>query len=156
MTVSPTSSQEITRRIGAASGLVEIAGNDIYYEVAGEGLPIVFLHDGLIHRVGFDHQWAAFSQNFTVIRYDRPGYGDSRPPKVAYSHVGTLKGLLDLMGLEWNDLWRDYRLSAIGYLLYPAWQWAAGLPDFIWWHHAERTILAFQELECEDLLGEQP
>ncbi len=100
MTLSSTSSQKITRRIGATAGLVEVAGNDIYYEVAGEGRPIVFLHDGLIHRVGFVHQWEAFSQDFTVIRYDRPGYGDSRPPKAAYSHVGTLKGLLDLMGLE--------------------------------------------------------
>jgi pimeloyl-ACP methyl ester carboxylesterase len=35
-----------------------------------------------------------------VIRYDRPGYGDSKPPNVSYSEVETLKGLFDFLGLQ--------------------------------------------------------
>ena len=100
MTLSHTSARALAHPIGAASGLVDIEGNTIYYDIAGAGLPIVFVHDGLLHRVGFDHQFEAFAKNFTVIRYDRPGYGDSHPPQVSYSHVGTLKKLLDLLSLE--------------------------------------------------------
>jgi len=100
MPLSVLSTQEIISRIGSASGLTEVAGNHIYYEVAGNGLPIVFLHDGLLHRPGFDAQFEAFSKNYTVIRYDRPGYGDSKPPSVSYSEVETLKGLFDFLGVN--------------------------------------------------------
>jgi len=53
---------------------------------------------------------------------------------------------------SWDELWYDYRLSAIYYLFYPLWQFAHGGPDFGWWNHAERTMLAYQELHCEELL----
>jgi pimeloyl-ACP methyl ester carboxylesterase len=79
MPLSVLSTQEIISRIGSTSGLIDVAGNQIYYEVAGNGLPIVFLHDGLLHSVGFDTQFEIFSENYDVIRYDRPGYGNSRP-----------------------------------------------------------------------------
>jgi len=100
MHLSDISTQEIVARIGSTSGLTEVAGNHIYYEVAGNGLPIVFLHDGILHRLGFDTQFETFSKNYTVIRYDRPGYGDSKPPSVSYSEVETLKGLFDFLGLQ--------------------------------------------------------
>jgi hypothetical protein len=47
----------------------------------------------------------------------------------------------------------DYRFAVIGYLFYPIWQWSTDHPDFIWWHHLERLMLAFQDLGCEELLG---
>jgi pimeloyl-ACP methyl ester carboxylesterase len=61
---------------------------------------MVFLHDGLVHRLGFDGPFRYFSRDFTVVCYDRPGYGDSKPPSVPYSHVETLRGLLESLGLE--------------------------------------------------------
>ena len=100
MPLSVISTQELVARIGSTSGLTEVAGNHIYYEVAGNGLPIVFLHDGLLHSLGFDAQFKTFSKNYTVVRYDRPGYGDSKPPVVSYSEVETLKGLFDFLGLR--------------------------------------------------------
>jgi 3-oxoadipate enol-lactonase len=100
MPLSVLSTQEIIARIGSTYGLTEVAGNQIYYEVTGNGLPIVFLHDGLLHRLGFDAQIEAFSKHYTVIRYDRPGYGDSKPPSVSYSEVETLKGLFDFLGVN--------------------------------------------------------
>ena len=100
MTLSVTSTQELVARIGSTSGLTEVEGNHIYYEVAGNGLPIVFLHDGLLHSLGFDAQFKTFSKNYAVVRYDRPGYGASKPPIVSYSEVETLKGLFDFLGLR--------------------------------------------------------
>lgn len=100
MPLSLISTQEIAARIGTASGLTEVAGNHIYYEVAGNGLPIVFLHDGILHSPSFDAQFEAFSKDYTVIRYDRPGYGNSKTPEIPYSNVAILKGLFDFLGLE--------------------------------------------------------
>jgi hypothetical protein len=56
-------------------------------------------------------------------------------------------------GYDWESCWYDYRFAVIGYLFYPIWQWSINLPDFIWWHHLERVMLAFQDLECAELLG---
>lgn len=100
MTLSPTSAQQIAQQMGATSGLVEIAGTTICYEVAGQGLPIVFLHDGILHSRGFDAQFETFAKTFTVIRYDRQGYGDSPVATVSYSEVATLGALFDLLGLS--------------------------------------------------------
>ncbi|MCE9646010.1 MAG: alpha/beta hydrolase [Chloroflexi bacterium] len=100
MPIAVTSTREIVARTGSASGLTGVAGNTIHYEVAGEGLPVVFLHDGLLHSLVFDAQFKAYSKSYTVIRYDRPGYGNSKPPAASYSEVETLKGLFDFLGLQ--------------------------------------------------------
>lgn len=53
---------------------------------------------------------------------------------------------------DWEQCWNDYRLSAIGILLYPVWMHAEGRPPTTWWPILERGILAFQDLGCVDLL----
>ena len=63
-------------------------------------MPILLLHDGLLHSSGFDAQFEILSRDYAVIRYDRPGYGNSKPPVVLYSEVVTLKGLFDFLGLR--------------------------------------------------------
>jgi len=100
MTTAFISAFAIEKRVGTTSGLINIAGNQIYFEVAGQSRPIVFLHDGILHSRVFDAQFSAFAQTYTVIRYDRQGYGASKPPSVAFSEVNTLKGLFDYLGLE--------------------------------------------------------
>ena len=72
----------------------------LYYEVFGEGHPLVFLHDGLVHREVWDAQVAAFAPDYRVIRYDRPGYGRSDPPDSAYSNVEDLEALLGHLGID--------------------------------------------------------
>ncbi len=84
--------------IASRAGLVTLAGQAVYFDVCGQGPPIIWLHDGLVHRAGFDGQLAAFSKDFTCLRYDRPGYGDSPPPTTPYSDVAILAGLLDHLG----------------------------------------------------------
>jgi hypothetical protein len=50
------------------------------------------------------------------------------------------------------DLDDDYRLSALLQILTPVWQAAFDIPAVIWWSHHERTMLAFDDLGCRDLL----
>ncbi len=58
-----------------------------------------------------------------------------------------------ITGYAWEDLWLDYRLAICNLMFYPAWQWAAGLPDLIWWPHLERLAMAFEDLRCDEILG---
>lgn len=82
------------------SEYIAIDGNQIYYEQDGKGIPIVFLHDGLIHSAGFDSQFEFFARAHTVIRYDRLGYGKSKPPVTDYSDVEILKALYAHLKIE--------------------------------------------------------
>lgn len=99
MTSSGISANAIAAGIGGSKGMLECAGNPIYYEIVGKGLPLVLIHDGLIHRVAFNGQIDAFQDKYMLIRYDRPGYGDSPPAITSLSHVLTLEHLLEQLGI---------------------------------------------------------
>jgi len=53
---------------------------------------------------------------------------------------------------SWNQLWRDYRTSAIRNLFIPVWQWHHGINPSVWWSHLERSFLAFDDLDCREIL----
>jgi thiamine kinase-like enzyme len=55
---------------------------------------------------------------------------------------------------DMDALWRDYRLAVIQSIRTPLAQAAAGLPPVIWWGHLERIMLAYEDLDCEELMSE--
>jgi pimeloyl-ACP methyl ester carboxylesterase len=83
-----------------ASGFVETEGGRIYYEEAGEGPAVVMIHDGLLHRVTWDGQFAAFAESHRVIRWDRRGYGRSDPPTAPFRNIDDLYSLMEELGIE--------------------------------------------------------
>jgi 3-oxoadipate enol-lactonase len=91
----PTFPQERSALNQVESGFVDVVGGRIFYEKSGRGEPIVMLHDGLIHREVWDEQFATFSKNYTVIRYDRRGYGRSTKPTAPYSNIEDLLIVLE-------------------------------------------------------------
>ena len=52
----------------------------------------------------------------------------------------------------WETLWHDYRLCVIYFLFRPIWQWKHQHITDVWWNHLERITVAYDELNCEDLL----
>jgi pimeloyl-ACP methyl ester carboxylesterase len=100
MRLVQTSALEIRERVGQTSGLFDVKGNQLYVEVAGEGFPMIFLHDGNADSRGFDYQFKNLAGRYTAIRYDREGYGSSKPPMVPYSEVNDLKSICDQLGLS--------------------------------------------------------
>ena len=56
--------------------------NDIetYYDVRGDGPPIVFIHGALADHTAADLQLAAFSDDYTAIAYDLRGHGNTQQP----------------------------------------------------------------------------
>jgi pimeloyl-ACP methyl ester carboxylesterase len=78
------------------SGYVEVDGGRLYYEVAGTGIPVVFLHAFTFDTRMWDDQFELLARDYRVVRYDARGFGRSSTPTPgrAYSHVEDLTALL--------------------------------------------------------------
>ncbi len=74
--------------------------NGLYYEVAGEGQPLVLIHGGLVHSGLWDDQFEVFAEHYCTVRYDVRGFGQSKAPASYFSHHGDLRDLLDYLGIE--------------------------------------------------------
>lgn len=74
---------------------LRVGGDRIFYEAAGQGKLVVFLHDGLTHSGIWDVQFGSYAERFRVLRYDRRGHGRSDVPDSSYSPVADLRTLLD-------------------------------------------------------------
>lgn len=82
------------------TGFVETNGTILYYEMMGEGHPFVLLHGGYMDMRMWDDQFAIFSQNYHVIRYDIRGFGKSALPQVPYADWQDLFNLLKFLDVE--------------------------------------------------------
>lgn len=82
------------------TGMAEVNRTRLYYEIMGEGRPLVLIHGGLLDRRMWDGQFKAFSPSYQVIRYDIRGYGKSALAKGKYSHVKDLHSLLKFLGIK--------------------------------------------------------
>lgn len=81
----------------------KVNGTEIYYEIHGEGPPVVFAHGvGGNHSVWYQ-QVAYFAQNYQAITFDHRGFGRSKvipegPDRAEF--VEDLHGLLDHLNIE--------------------------------------------------------
>jgi pimeloyl-ACP methyl ester carboxylesterase len=82
------------------SGFADIGGARIYYEIAGEGDPLVMLHAGVADSRQWDHEFAHFAQRYRVLRFDQRGFGKSEPAAGEYSYLGNLVALLEHLRLD--------------------------------------------------------
>jgi microcystin-dependent protein len=55
------------------AGMAEVNGTRLYYETAGKGRAVVFIHGGLADSRMWDDQFKKFSKSFRVVRYDLRG-----------------------------------------------------------------------------------
>ncbi|HYL47194.1 MAG TPA: alpha/beta hydrolase [Candidatus Limnocylindrales bacterium] len=82
------------------SGLAEIDGTKIYYEVAGTGHPLVLIHGGQMDSRMWDDQFHLFSKTYRVVRYDVRGYGKSPASKNIYASEDDLAALLKFLKID--------------------------------------------------------
>jgi len=97
---SARAQQEDMTGVNMKSGYMAIPDDRLYYEEAGQGPCIVFLHDGMLHREVYDPQFAAFADGYRVVRYDRRGYGRSDDPSLPYSDIADLKAVFDTLKID--------------------------------------------------------
>ena len=83
------------------SGYAEVNGTRLYYEIAGEGDPIVLIHGFTVDTRMWDDQFNEFSSNYRVLRYDLRGYGKSaKPSDEEYTDADDLMSLMKHHGIE--------------------------------------------------------
>lgn len=83
------------------TGIAAVNGTHLYYETAGSGRPLVFIHGFTLDTRMWDDQFWPLAQQFHVIRYDMRGFGQSAvPTDEPYSHVDDLRALLDHLQLQ--------------------------------------------------------
>jgi pimeloyl-ACP methyl ester carboxylesterase len=75
--------------------MVAVGGAQLAGLVAGEGLPVVFLHTGVCDKRMWRAQMTMVAEEgWQAIAYDRRGYGESESPDVAFSHLDDLEAVL--------------------------------------------------------------
>jgi len=82
------------------SGFAEVNGTRLYYEMRGAGPAMVLIHSGGFDRRIWDDQFIAFSDRYTVIRYDVRGFGKSKVPTKPYSDDEDLYQLLRFLNVK--------------------------------------------------------
>lgn len=82
------------------SGYIDVPDGKLFYEEAGQGPAIVLVHDGILHRETWDDQFADFSRDHRVVRYDRRGYGRSPRAEKKYSNIEDLKAVFDQLKID--------------------------------------------------------
>jgi 3-oxoadipate enol-lactonase len=83
------------------SGYLETGGGRLYYEVDGDGRPMVLIHAGVANVRMWDDQVRPFVEaGHRVIRYDTRGFGRTETDAVAFSNRADVAALLDHLGVR--------------------------------------------------------
>ena len=80
-----------------SDGFAELEDGRLWYERAGAGFPVVFVHSGLMDARMWEPQFEAFAEQHEVVRYDRRGFGRSDPPTGPFSDLADLRELLGVL-----------------------------------------------------------
>ena len=81
-------------------GFTKVSNAKIYYEIVGEGQPLILIHGGNMDRRMWDEQFATFAKTFKVIRYDVRGFGKSDRQVKAFAHYQDLYDLMKFLGIK--------------------------------------------------------
>jgi 3-oxoadipate enol-lactonase len=84
----------------ADSGFLQVDGGRIYYEVEGNGHPLLLIHGGLGSLRMWDEQVPAFAESYRVIRFDTRGFGRTETDDVAFSNRADAVSVLDHAGAD--------------------------------------------------------
>ncbi|HEX6479723.1 MAG TPA: alpha/beta hydrolase [Ktedonobacteraceae bacterium] len=93
------------------SGIAQVNGTGLYYEVAGTGHPFTLIHGLLLDRRSWDDQFDVFAQQYKVLRYDLRGWGDSAQEEAGLP-FSPRQDLLSL--LHYLDIDKTYLLGLSG------------------------------------------
>jgi 3-oxoadipate enol-lactonase len=81
-------------------GFAEINETTIYYEMKGEGHPLVMVHGQPLDSRMWGEQFEEFSKSFLTIRFDMAGYGKSGVHNNDFSLLKDMKGLFDFLEID--------------------------------------------------------
>ncbi len=82
------------------TGQAPVLGADLFYDISGEGYPLILLHAGIANSRMWDPQFDAFTAHYRTLRYDLRGHGQSPLTPVTYSHWQDLMELMNYLEIE--------------------------------------------------------
>ena len=82
------------------TGFLHVQGAPLYYEVTGQGYPLLLLHAGIADSSMWDDHIPVFAQHYRVIRYDLRGYGRSQIPAGPFTSYEDPAELLRSLQVE--------------------------------------------------------
>jgi pimeloyl-ACP methyl ester carboxylesterase len=82
------------------AGLLAYNNASLYYETAGGGRAVVFIHAGIADGRMWDKQFLVFAERYRVLRYDQRGYGRTTAQPATYSHLNDLEAVLHYLNVE--------------------------------------------------------
>jgi pimeloyl-ACP methyl ester carboxylesterase len=77
----------------------DLGDGQLYYEIAGQGMPLVLGHAAFLDSRMFDAVWEPLASHFQVIRYDLRGFGQSSPATGPLCRRRDLDRLLTHLGV---------------------------------------------------------
>src|SRR5215469_12242158 len=75
-------------------------GAPLYYEVAGQGYPLLLIHAGVADSSMWDEQFEVFAGQYKVIRYDLRGFGKSEFPAGLFANHEDPAALLKFLNVK--------------------------------------------------------
>jgi 3-oxoadipate enol-lactonase len=82
------------------SGMAPVNGTGLYYEIAGQGHPLVLIHGGAVDSRAWDGQFEVFARHYRTIRYDLRGAGKSGDRDRPFSNARDLYALLQYLHID--------------------------------------------------------
>ena len=82
------------------TGFADVNGTSLYYEVRGDGPPLVLIQGGNLVQEMWEDQLEEFSKGYRVVTYDVRGFGRSGPWGDPFRACDDLKSLLDFLDIE--------------------------------------------------------
>lgn len=89
----------MTSRADFKSGYAPSGAANLYFETAGSGPALVFIHAGVSDSRMWDPQFDAFASKFQVVRYDHRSFGKSKMPEGPYALRDDLLAVLHHLGI---------------------------------------------------------
>lgn len=86
--------------VAPQSGYVNVNNARLYYETAGNGIPIVMIHAGIADSRMWQNEFTAFQDTHQVLRYDMRGYGKSLPVEGEFNFQDDLSALLAALDIQ--------------------------------------------------------
>jgi len=72
---------------------------ELWHEIAGEGAPVLLIHEGICDSRMWEPQWRTFPQAHRTVRCDLRGFGRTPLPAERYSNARDVAELLDRLEL---------------------------------------------------------
>jgi len=105
----------VTAQTSSQTGIATVNGTELYYEIAGDGHPLILIHGGAVDSRAWDDQFAVFAQHYKVVRYDLRGAGKSGNRDKPFSNSKDLYALLKFLNIGKTYLLGISRGGGIAY-----------------------------------------